>query len=293
MIRPENDKTYCIWPNFYIIIEETECCNQYLGEKRMEKTKNIVMDWEDLGLSNDFLFGKVMQNPELCKEMLHRILPDLQIDHIEYPELQKTIKPDVDAKSIRLDVYVKDNQNKIYDIEIQMANTRELPKRTRYYQSLIDLQLLDKGIEYRYLKKSFIIFICLFDLFKKGRHIYTFQNTCQEDTSIILDDETCKIFLNTESTMDDVGKELSVFLDYIAGKETEDDVYIRKLMEAVKEAKKNREWSLLIKSQVFFEKNNDLFIMLLGHNFKTTNKLVFKKSCDMSACSTLSFAGTL
>lgn len=60
-------------------------------------------NWEDLGISNDFLFGKVMQNPRLCQELLQRILPDLKIDHIEYPELQKAIKPDADAKSIRLD----------------------------------------------------------------------------------------------------------------------------------------------------------------------------------------------
>ena len=38
---------------------------------------------EELSISNDFLFGKVMQDPEL----LQRILPDLDIDHIEYPEL--------------------------------------------------------------------------------------------------------------------------------------------------------------------------------------------------------------
>ena len=43
--------------------------------------------WEELSISNDFLFGKVMQNPELCKELLQRILPDLKIDRIEYPEL--------------------------------------------------------------------------------------------------------------------------------------------------------------------------------------------------------------
>lgn len=36
-----------------------------------------------------------MQNPELCTELLHRILPDLKIDRIEYPELQKTIKPHI------------------------------------------------------------------------------------------------------------------------------------------------------------------------------------------------------
>ena len=42
----------------------------------------VMMDkaWEDLGTANDFLFGKVMQEPELCKELLHRILPDLGID---------------------------------------------------------------------------------------------------------------------------------------------------------------------------------------------------------------------
>lgn len=67
-------------------------------------------NWEDLGISNDFLFGKVMQNPKLCKDLLQIILPDLEIDHIEYPELQKTIKPDADAKSIRLDLYIKDNK---------------------------------------------------------------------------------------------------------------------------------------------------------------------------------------
>ena len=48
------------------------------------------MNWENLGISNDFLFG-----------LLQRILLDLKIDRIEYPELQKEIKPDADAKSIR------------------------------------------------------------------------------------------------------------------------------------------------------------------------------------------------
>ncbi len=43
--------------------------------------------WEELSISNDFLFGKVMQNPELCKELLQRILPDLNIERIEYPEI--------------------------------------------------------------------------------------------------------------------------------------------------------------------------------------------------------------
>ena len=197
--------------------------------------------WEELGISNDFLFGKVMQNPELCKELLQRILPDLKIDHIEYPELQKNIKQDIDAKSVRLDVYVKDEKAVVYDIEMQVSNTKELPKRSRYYQSMIDLQLIDKGQYYNELNRSYVIFICPFDAFGKGRHIYTFENICKEDGSISMGDEAVKIFLNAKGTMDDISKELKAFLDYVAGKKPVDS-YVEKLEEAVKEAKKNREW---------------------------------------------------
>lgn len=214
-------------------------------------------NWEDLGISNDFMFGKVMQNPQLCKKLLQRIFPDMEIERIEYPQLQKEIKPDADAKSIRLDVYVKDNKNTVYNIEMQAVDTRELPKRSRYYQSLLDLQLLDKGQTYRKLNRSFIIFICLEDIFGKGRHIYTFENICQEDVSITMGDETAKIFLNADSCMDDVSRQLRAFLDYVAGKKVQDD-FVQELEKAVKEAKRNREWrreymTLLMRDQLNIE----------------------------------------
>lgn len=219
---------------------------------------NIKTYWEELGISNDFLFGKIMRNPELCKELLQRILPELKIDRIEYLETQKSIQPDVDARSVRLDVYVKDDKNTVYDIEMQVADTKELPKRSRYYQSIIDLQLIDKGQSYKKLNQSYIIFICPFDLYGQGRHIYTFENVCKEDTGICLKDGTTKIFLNAKGEMDDVSKELKAFLDYTVGRKS-DDVFIRKLEEAVEEAKRNREWrheymTLLMRDQENIDK---------------------------------------
>ena len=100
------------------------------------------------------------------------------------PELQKSINVDMDAQSVRLDVYVKDDRETVYDIEMQVSDTKELPKRSRYYQGMIDLQLVDAGQHYKKLNKSYIIFICPFDLYGKGRHIYTFENICKEDNSI-------------------------------------------------------------------------------------------------------------
>ncbi len=224
----------------------------------MEKQKEFSTIWETLGIANDFMFGKVMQDAELCKELLQRILPDLEIDHIEYPEAQKGIRPDVDAKSVRLDVYVRDGKGTVYDIEMQVSDTKELPKRSRYYQSMIDLQMIDRGEYYKNLKPSYIIFICPFDLFDKGRHIYTFRNICEEDNSLSLEDGAVKIFLNAAGKQDDVSSELKAFLDYVAGKESEDD-FVQKLADAVKQARKNREWrheymTLLMRDQENIEK---------------------------------------
>lgn len=240
----------------------------------MENTEIKQTNWEDLAIANDFLFGKIMQNPELCRELLQRILPDLNIDRIEYPELQKSIKPDIDARSVRLDVYVRDSKEVVYDIEMQVSDTKELPKRSRYYQSMIDLQLIDKGQLYKKLNQSYIIFICPFDAFGKGRHIYTFENVCKEDNSISMGDGTAKIFLNANGTQDDVSKELRAFLDYVAGKRPEDS-FVEKLEEAVKEAKKNREWrheymTLLMRDQENVEKGKELMII---NALKTTKSI--------------------
>lgn len=146
----------------------------------------------------------------------------------------------MDAHSVRLDVYVKDDRETVYDIEMQVSDTKELPKRSRYYQGMN------------------IIFICPFDLYGKGRHIYTFENICKEDNSISMGDEAVKIFLNADGKMDDVSKELKAFLDYVAGHKPEDS-YVEKLEEAVQEAKKNREWrheymTLLMRDQENVEK---------------------------------------
>lgn len=206
-----------------------------------ENDKEMLLKWEKLNLSSDFIFGKVMQDTELCRELLQRIFPEMDIERVEYVETQKSINPDVDAKGIRLDIFVRGDDGSAYVVEMQVADTKELPKRSRYYQSITDLQLLDKGIYYEELNQIFIVFICLFDLYGAGRHIYTFENICKEDKSISMDDGATTIFLNAKGTMDDVSDELKAFLDYVAGKKT-DDPYIDKLDDAVKKAKMNREW---------------------------------------------------
>lgn len=39
----------------------------------MENQTELNVIWESLGIANDFIFGKVMQDAELCKDLLQRI----------------------------------------------------------------------------------------------------------------------------------------------------------------------------------------------------------------------------
>ncbi|MEH2943169.1 Rpn family recombination-promoting nuclease/putative transposase [Lachnospiraceae bacterium KK002] len=198
--------------------------------------------FEELQIKDDFMFSVIMRNPKFCKPFLERIL-GIKISRIEYPKSQETIDISADAKSVRLDIYVEDGNETVYNIEMQTTNKGNLPQRTRYYQGMIDLNILEKGANYKDLKRSFVIFVCTFDLFGEGRHIYTFENRCIQNTELALGDDTTKIILNTKGTMDDVTPEMKRLLDFIDGKEPEDD-YTRELDEAVQAARRNEKWRL-------------------------------------------------
>lgn len=198
--------------------------------------------YEELELRDDFMFSRIMSNPKFVKPLLETIL-GVKIRKIVYPQTQKTIDLSLQAKGIRLDVYVEDDQNTVFNLEMQTSDGANLPKRMRYYQGMIDLNILDKGQDYTTLKKSYVIFICTFDPFGEGRHIYTFCNTCQENTALTLDDDAVKIILSTKGTMNDVSPEMKRILDYIDGKGASDK-FTEELEEAVYSARQNERWRL-------------------------------------------------
>ena len=170
---------------------------------------------EELNLDDDFLFAKVMSDKEICKQVIEKIL-GIKIKYIEMPTQQKVIDILLDSKAVRLDIYVNDENGTIYNVEMQKAKRGNLAKRSRYYQGSIDLDMISKGEDYKQLKKSFVIFICTFDPFDKGRHLYTFENRCNEDTSLLLGDETKKVFLNTDLNLSlFINNHSFIYLNYI------------------------------------------------------------------------------
>ena len=214
--------------------------NIYLNKKKVREDKSVSKKYEELGITDAFMFAKVMSNKEICKPVLEQIL-NIKIRDIEYLDYEETIQIAPGSKSIRLDIYVEDDNNTVFNLEMQTTNYEELPKRSRYYQDIIDLKLIEKGQAYDILKTSYVIFICTFDFFEKNRSIYEFENICVDDSDIKLNDGTHKIFLNTKGNRDGISEELQMLLDYFDGREPESQL-AKDIDRKVFEARNNKQW---------------------------------------------------
>ena len=194
---------------------------------------DCVDDLRNATISNNFMFRLVMEKPELCRQLLERVL-DVKICEVNYPEGEKSLEAQLTSKGVRLDIYVTLADGTVIDVEMQASDSFKevLGKRTRYYQSVLDNDALKKGELYSRLRKTYIIFICTFDPFDKNFTKYTFSSRCHEDYALSLDDGVYKIFLNTQGDRHQVSKSLANLMDYINNNEPNDD-FTRSLQEEV------------------------------------------------------------
>ena len=115
-----------------------------------------MKEWKDLTLTDDYLFSQIIE-----------MLMGIKITKVIYLEAQKEVNLFPQTKGIRMDVYLE-GDDEIYNIEMQTTNKLNLVKRMRYYHSAIDVDSLLRGNPYDQLKKSYVIFICNFDLCGDG-----------------------------------------------------------------------------------------------------------------------------
>ena len=202
----------------------------------MEYTHKPV---EELTFTDDFMFGTVRKNKMICKGVIERLL-HIKVGKVEYPSLQKTITPFYESKGIRLDVYVSDSE-RVLDIEIQTSIPPFLSKRTRYYQSLMDVDNLLRGQSYAELKESYVIFICTRDPFGKGLPVYTFRNVCGEEGTLFLDDKSVKVFYNVGAYGKEDEPELSALLEYLCERRATSG-FTQHIDELVEKAKRNEKF---------------------------------------------------
>ena len=156
--------------------------------------------FEQLPITNRFMFAMVFGHKEIAKPFLEAVL-GIRIHELKDPEPEKTIDVSPFYKGIRYDVFVKetspDGEGEVlrsFDIEMQMEDNEDIPKRTRYYQAMCDSEALNKGEVYYKLKDLYIMFLCPEDIFGQGKAVYRFKNLEVDNPKIELGDLCYKNF---------------------------------------------------------------------------------------------------
>ncbi len=201
----------------------------------------MIKRYEDLTMTDDFMFCKLLQNnPDISQELIE-LVTGKRIGGIVTADKQHPIEIIPDCKGVRLDVYLKDDKDTVYNIEMQTVKMDNIPKRARYYQSMIDVELIERGSMYKNLNDSYVIFFMLDDPFDKNLPIYTFENLCLEDMTTRMCDGTKKIYVNADGVRDILNPELEALLDYMRGHAPSSELTSR-IDERVAQLKRNERW---------------------------------------------------
>ena len=194
-----------------------------------------------------------MLNKEICRRFLESLL-NIVIAEINFVISEYTLEISRDNKGVRLDVYVKDNTGRVYNIEMQTASVKQgiLAKRSRYYQAIIDVNNLQKGDDYAALPETVVIFVCTFDPFGYSQKCYKFENRCEGKENLLLGDGAKRVFLYSKGEINNVTEDIADFLSLIEGKKTEGEFakLIEKEVSRLKHREETREEYMILSAQI-------------------------------------------
>ena len=199
------------------------------------------IDFDSITFTDNFMFQSVMMDEGICKEVLERIM-QIKLSKITIPQQEKAVQGGLLSRSVRFDVYCEDEEGNAFDVEMQNVNRSDLPMRARYYQSMIDSSMLEKGIkDYRQLRRGVIIFLCDFNPFDGEHRLYHGKIHLVESPNYPYEDRSLKIFACTEGKSDDTPVEILRFLSYLKDKKSNDGLTDR-IEEKVEGYRKSSSW---------------------------------------------------
>lgn len=217
------------------------------GLKLPAAEENTPKSLKNLNLIDDYMFDVTTLDIKVCRYIVELSM-NIKVQDIRWKEGQKVVHNLPGKRGIRLDFYVEDIEDNIFNVEMQVRKAGHLPKRTRFYKALLDSPLLKSGEKgFDRLPPTYVIFICGFDQFGYGKYRYTFHSVCEEVPGLVLEDECATIFLNTKGeNAEEVESSLVHFMRFVENStkeiaEESGDERIQYIYERMEELKKNSE----------------------------------------------------
>ncbi|MGL5578951.1 MAG: Rpn family recombination-promoting nuclease/putative transposase [Fusobacteriaceae bacterium] len=133
------------------------------------------------------IFGSENEKTVLLSFLNTAIKPEHKIVDVELRNVEIT-KEAIEDKNSRLDVKAVADDGTIINVEIQLTNKYNMPKKTLFYWSKLYSEQLKEGIDYSNLKKTICINIVDFIQFKEIKEYHSIFRVKEEKTGISLDD---------------------------------------------------------------------------------------------------------
>lgn len=187
----------------------------------------------ELNLVDRFLLDETMEDPEAYQATVE-ILLEKELEFLTKGETEKELRISTQVRAVRLDVVNMDTSQVVYYMEMQKSDTKNLRKRSRYYQAQLDASLLEPGVvDFNLLNDTCFILVAPFDIFGRGLYRYTFEGMCRECPDLKIEDGAVRIFINTKGkNRGDFSQEFLDFMDYIT--ESTDEVAARSASSRIK-----------------------------------------------------------
>ena len=158
-----------------------------LEEKREKVAGFNVMD--------DVFFQKMMEDKEVCEELLRIILEDSGVQVIECIP-QASLK-NLIGKSVILDVLCRARDGSYYNVEVQKSDDDDHQKRVRYNTALVSMYTMQAGKDYKELPEVKAVFISKFDIFHGNHAMYHVDRVVRE-TGQKVENGQSEIYVNAK-----------------------------------------------------------------------------------------------
>ncbi len=135
------------------------------------------------------------RNPEATELLLNIILQRSDLKVLEVVGQREYKNPMSGGRSITIDIYAVDGNDKVYDVEVQRAPEGADPHRARFHSSMIDTKMLKAGQEFKEIHDSYVIFITAGDVMGAGYPLYH-VNRIIEETGTYFGDGSHIIYVN-------------------------------------------------------------------------------------------------
>ena len=182
-----------------------------LPDSLIANIEELLKQIQAMNLFDDIFTSVVFKDEGACLHLVRQLMQNPRLNIITF-RTQDAI-PMLISKSPRLDITAEDDKGTLYEIEIQRLEEPAPARRVRYYSSVMDSELLRKGVSYDKLPEVYLFYISEEDIWRNGQTVYHVQQSLSlGKKQIPYDNGLHTIYVNAE--IDD-GSNIAKLMQYL------------------------------------------------------------------------------